>query len=286
LDEIYYKPGLNILLYIVTCGIWGAVWSYKTHDDLQKYNGEGLGAIFGLVIGLLAGVVCYAAVSLKPKLGYDDSLDAFGVHGIGGFLGAVLTGVFCYTAINSAGTDGLWAALRGTAAADAAGAAQVGTQLFAAVTASVVALVGSAVLAKLVDVTIGFTTSEDEEVEGLDRTEHGEVGFDLSLATESAPGGAPVEPRPAVVPPDGDRRFSVVVEGMPSSDLIGVWSDLCQPRPEPPSPEFKEVYPFLTTVQGNRFRFRGGDPDTVRNSLERLFQRHGHAPVRTRVDAQ
>ena len=51
----------------------------------------------GLAIGLIAGVVCYAAVTLKPFFKYDDSLDAFGVHGVGGFIGAVLTGVFCYT---------------------------------------------------------------------------------------------------------------------------------------------------------------------------------------------
>ena len=61
----------------------------------------------GIIIGLLAGVVCYFAVSLKSRLGYDDSLDAFGVHAVGGFLGAVLTGVFCYLSINSAGGDGM-----------------------------------------------------------------------------------------------------------------------------------------------------------------------------------
>src|SRR5207253_4671008 len=61
----------------------------------------------GLAIGLIAGVVCYGAVLLKPRFGYDDSLDAFGVHGVGGFLGALLTGVFCYEAVNDVGADGL-----------------------------------------------------------------------------------------------------------------------------------------------------------------------------------
>src|SRR5205823_4228563 len=61
----------------------------------------------GAAIGVAAGIVCYFAVQIKSLFGYDDSLDAFGVHGIGGFLGAVLTGVFCYAAIQSASADGL-----------------------------------------------------------------------------------------------------------------------------------------------------------------------------------
>jgi ammonium transporter len=237
----------------------------------------------GLVIGLVAGVVCYLAVSLKPALKYDDSLDAFGVHGVGGFLGAVLTGVFCYKAVNASGADGLWAALV-SHVPEAVGAGQVVKQTIAAVVSAALALVGSAVLVKLVDVLVGFAAADREEVEGLDRTEHGEVGFDLSLATESAAVGTAVEPRPAVVPPDGVNRFSVVIEGVPAGDLMHVWSDLCQPRQDQPAPEFQAVYPFMTTVQGNRFRFRGGDPGAIRDSLQRLFQRYSKDAVRAHVD--
>lgn len=57
LGEVYYNPGLNILLFAITCGIWGGIWSWRTHDDLQKYNGDGLGGTFGLILGLLVGVV-------------------------------------------------------------------------------------------------------------------------------------------------------------------------------------------------------------------------------------
>jgi ammonium transporter len=228
----------------------------------------------GLVIGLVAGVVCYVAVSLKPALKYDDSLDAFGVHGVGGFLGALLTGVFCYKTVNDGGADGLVAGNAG----------QVVKQLVAAGGSAVLALVGSAILVKVVDALLGFTTGADEEVEGLDRTEHGEVGFDLSLATEEAAVGTTVEPRPAVVPPDGANRFSVVVEGLPGDDLIHVWSDLCQPQKGQAAPEFQAVYPFMTTLQGNRFRFRGGDPAKMRDSLQTLFQRYGRSSARARVD--
>ena len=57
LGEIYYKPALNILLFIFTCGIWGGIWAWRTHDDLQKHNGDGIGGVVGLILGLLVGVV-------------------------------------------------------------------------------------------------------------------------------------------------------------------------------------------------------------------------------------
>jgi ammonium transporter len=230
----------------------------------------------GLAIGLLAGIICYAAVCLKGMFKYDDSLDAFGVHGVGGFLGAVLTGVFCYQAVNPAGADGL---LKG-------GVGQVGIQLVAAVTSVVFAFLVSLALVKGVEALCGFTTEPRAETEGLDRTEHGEVGFDLGPALEYVPEREPQEPRPATVPPDGHKRFTVVIEGATNGDLIHAWSDLCQIGAKPPTEEFKAVYPYLTTVQGNRFRFRGGDPTAMRDSLQRLFRNYlgGGAPIRAHVE--
>jgi ammonium transporter len=229
----------------------------------------------GLAIGLIAGVVCYVAVCLKPFIKYDDSLDAFGVHGVGGFLGAVLTGVFCYKAVNpDGGKEGL---LEGNPG-------QVLTQFKAAGVSVLFAFAMSLVLVKLVDVLIGFVTAAPAETEGLDRTEHGEVGFDLGPALEQAPAGAALEPRPARVPPNGQKRFSVVVEGVANGDLMHAWSELCQPGAAPPSAEFKAVYPFVTTVQGNRFRFRGGDPEEMRQNLLRLFQRRLNTSVRALVE--
>ncbi len=217
----------------------------------------------GLAIGLVAGVVCYAAVCLKPVLKYDDSLDAFGVHGVGGFLGAVLTGVFCYKAVNAAGADGLLG--------PDGGAGQVVTQLIAAGASAAFAFVLSLALVKVVDVLFGFVTDAESETEGLDRTEHGEVGFDFGPGVEFAQ--APAEPRPADVPPDGNKRFTVVLEGADADDLARAWSEFCRVGDKPPDPEFKAVYPYLTTVQGNRFRFRGGTPETMRDNLQQLFKR-------------
>jgi ammonium transporter len=231
----------------------------------------------GLAIGLLAGVVCYAAVCLKPLLKYDDSLDAFGVHGVGGFLGAVLTGVFCTSAVKAGLPDGLLAG---------GGVSQVLTQTLAAVVAVVLSFVFSLVLVKVIDLLVGFTTDAESEAEGLDRTEHGEVGFDYGPEVAVVAETRVHEPRAAVVPPNGQKRFTVVVEGADVESLKRTWSDLCQTGTVPPTPEFKAVYPFVTTVQGNRFRFRGGDPKTLSENLRLLLSdRLDGAAVRVHVES-
>jgi ammonium transporter len=248
-----------------------------------------------LVIGALAGVVCYTVVCCKPLLKYDDSLDAFGVHGVGGFLGAFLTGVFADVALYKAGA-GLaegeqpnGALTVGKLVLDGGATSgrmeQIAVQLLAALVTVVLAFVASLVLVKLVDVLCGgFCLSADKESEGLDRAMHGEVGFDFGPAIDVAPERALPEPRPAMVPPDGQERFTVLVDGADDDKLIQVWSALCQTGPQPPEAEFLAVYPYLTTVQGNRFRFRGGDPSLLRDNLARLFQKHLGGHLRTYLE--
>jgi ammonium transporter len=415
----------------------------------------------GAVIGAIAGVVCYFAVSLKSMCGYDDSLDAFGVHAIGGFLGAILTGIFCYTAINSAGADGyfavkgqqakiadlraqypdaetmdaiadlekkvkdleaaieqaktdkkpedeksatsdlnaakaeLAAAVAGwkkgpanqrleklaeiltekepalkkaTAEKEAADTAyesaamdgfkanekakademekartafekakdeqekktdaflkiatevnelkaeqtkltaakaelasfeklaslrwgkekgpfsQFGIQVKAALIATIFAFFGSMVLALIVHIGTGgnFTTSVKEESEGLDQTEHGEVGFDYG-AYDAIPTGSTTEPKAAKVPPGG-KRFVVVVEGVDNGELMKSWSELCVPSDQPIDPDFLAVYPYVTTIQGNRFRLRGGDPATLSAHIQKLFQKKLGKQLKVRVE--
>ena len=138
---------------------------------------------------------------------------------------------------------------------------------------------------KLVDVLCGgFCLDAREENEGLDRVAHGEVGFDFGPTLDVAAERPMPEPRPATVPPDGQERFTVLIDGADDDKLIRVWSSLCQAGPAPPEPEFKAVYPYLTTVQGNRFRFRGGDPATMRDNLLKLFQRHLGGSLRTYLE--
>jgi Amt family ammonium transporter len=347
-------------------------------------------------IGIAASVVCYLAVALKNVLGYDDSLDAFGVHGVGGFVGAILTGVFCSALVQSASTDGLLAygdhrakfetlkptgkdaegkdipskvikeAMDKAAAADekakakekelspkieeltkakgeaekkfadgtpgkrdaeakaladakdalkkveselvaaqdeaavATGtvdklnaelatlvalvdkqdAAQTGsmTQLMIQIKASLFSVVyafvlslGLCVLTQAI--TLGnFKASEKGESDGLDRTEHGEVGFDFSGATESV-AVVSAEPRAASVP-KGNGRFDLQVDGTDPAELMKVWTDLCQPTDDPIDPNFLAVYPYVTTVRGTTFRCRGGDQAEVAKRLSALLTKH------------
>ena len=117
-----------------------------------------------LVIGIVAGLVClWAVVWLKPKLGYDDALDVFGVHAVGGIVGALLTGVFAVEAIG--GTAGL---LEGNAG-------QVFTQAYGIIATIVWTAVAAFVILKIIDVIIGIRVSKEVEVEGLDINLHGEV---------------------------------------------------------------------------------------------------------------
>jgi ammonium transporter len=242
-----------------------------------------------LLIGLAAGIVCYGAVCAKPRMKYDDSLDAFGIHGVGGFLGALLTGVFAsYVLWNTASGNPVppgeslgklatdWSVGRGQ---------QIGIQFLAAIASAAYAFVVTLVLVKVIDQVWGFRLEAEAEADGLDLAEHGEVGFDLGAATlEDVPEMQPPEPRPATVPPDGLGRYTIVVEGPPHADLMRAWSELCKTGKAPPSPEFRAVYDYVTTVQGNRFRFRGGDRLQMRSHLQRLFQDSLGASVHTHVE--
>lgn len=236
-----------------------------------------------LAIGIAAGVVCYWAVAAKPALGYDDSLDAFGIHGVGGVIGAILTGVFCSVALWRYGTGGAADAFPG-AMKDGV-AAQVKVQAIAVLSAAAYAFVASAILVVLIDKTIGFTVPAKDEGAGLDLSQHGEVGVDVGPDVDA---GAVVEPKAAAAPPTNGhgRRFTVVVEGADSSQLMAAWSKLCQAGSGPPSKEFTAVYPYVTTVSGNKFRFRGGDPVLLKDHLKKLFDDAlKGAAVKTHVEA-
>jgi Amt family ammonium transporter len=123
-----------------------------------------------VLIGAAAGVVCYFAVVSKERFGYDDSLDAFGVHGVGGALGALLTGVFAQKALNpDGGRDGL---IYGNAA-------QMTPQLVGILAVGAYASVVTLVILKVVDRVVGLRVPVSDEREGLDSTEHGEQGYAL-----------------------------------------------------------------------------------------------------------
>jgi Amt family ammonium transporter len=126
-----------------------------------------VGPVGGLVIGLVSGTLCYlASTILKRKLGYDDSLDVFGVHGVGGFIGTVLAGVFA-------------AGMFGGSKGDLAIGGQLGVQLYAAVLTVLWAATATFVLLKLVGLVVPLRIDEDGEHRGLDLAEHGESGYNF-----------------------------------------------------------------------------------------------------------
>lgn len=121
-----------------------------------------------IIIGALAGIICYYAVAvLKAKIGYDDSLDAFGIHGIGGIWGAIATGLFASKAVNDAGADGLFFGNPG----------QVVTQIEAVVYCAVFAIVVTFIITKVLQAIMTVRADEGEQIVGMDNLEHGERGY-------------------------------------------------------------------------------------------------------------
>ncbi|MDQ1392966.1 MAG: ammonium transporter, Amt family [Acidimicrobiaceae bacterium] len=127
-------------------------------------------AAAAVVIGLLAGAVCFLAISLKYRFGYDDALDVIGVHLVGGIAGSLLVGIFATRSVNANGADGLLAG---------GGLHLLGEQALAVAVTMVFSFTVSLALAKVVDMTIGLRVTPDEEVEGLDTTQHAEAAYNL-----------------------------------------------------------------------------------------------------------
>ena len=136
-----------------------------------------VGPMGAIVIGLIAGVLClWAVVWLKSKLGYDDSLDVFGVHCIGGIFGALATGIF---AAPSLGGQGIYDYIKDAANPDFSISGQFMIQLTAVLTTIVWSTVVSYVAYKIVDLTIGLRVTEEQEREGLDESQHGERAYHM-----------------------------------------------------------------------------------------------------------
>lgn len=141
--------------------ISGAVAGLGTITPASGFVGPGS----SLIIGLAAGALCYWAVSvIKPKMGYDDSLDVFGIHGVGGTLGTISAGLFA-----SVGATGLFFGNPG----------QLIKQLVGVAVTVALAGLGTYIILKVVDAVIGIRVSQDEEMEGLDLSQHGESGYIL-----------------------------------------------------------------------------------------------------------
>jgi Amt family ammonium transporter len=128
-----------------------------------------VGPMSAVIIGLLAGIICYGGILIKSKLGYDDSLDVVGIHGLGGTWGALATGLFASTAINPNGADGLFFGNPG----------QLWIQFISVLTTMVFAFLMTWIILKVIHRIMGLRITEEEEERGMDLSLHNETGYSL-----------------------------------------------------------------------------------------------------------
>jgi ammonium transporter, Amt family len=272
-----------------------------------------------VLIGLIAGVlVIWSCLFFERIAKVDDPVGAISVHGVNGAWGVLSLGLFADGTYGQGWNGTHWykigdhlqwfeKALTDADIAEKLKTLPSGTkiietgvtgllygnssQFFAeciGVLANIVWVFAAAyVCFWIVEKLIGNRVRPEVELQGLDVPEMGVLGYinEDPKTPEGHLTHAPAEPRAAVVPGDGLPRYSLVVEGLAPDKLRDIWANLCQPGKEPPSKEFLLVYPHMTTVQGNRFRFRGGDPKLVRDGLAGLLVEEANgAPVRVHVE--
>jgi Amt family ammonium transporter len=182
--------GLASLAFVTTNpGAASAALGWAAVEWLHRKKSTALGAVSGAVAGLVAitpaagfvspmsailiglgaGVICYGAVNLRPKIGYDDSLDVLGIHGAGGLWGALATGLFASTLLNPAGKDGLFFG----------NPSLFGAQALASLATIAYSGVATLIILAVVNAVVGLRVKEEQEVMGLDLSQHGESGYDL-----------------------------------------------------------------------------------------------------------
>jgi len=141
----------------------GAVAGLATVTPAAGY----IGALPAMAVGVIAGIACYVAIVWKGRLGYDDSLDVFGIHGVGGFFGILAAGLFASKAVNPAGADGLFFG----------NPAQFGVQILTALSAAAFCFIGTYVILMVVNRLTRLRVSHEEEEMGLDLTQHNERAY-------------------------------------------------------------------------------------------------------------
>jgi len=271
-----------------------------------------VGPLSSIVIGFGAGLLCYIAVNLKAKIGFDDTLDVVGIHGVGGTWGALATGLFASKALNPSGANGLFFG---------------NPQLFVSQAIAVGVTFGyvfvvSLILFKIVQWSIGVRVSEEHEVIGLDLALHGERGYELGVNVGTTtsfipekivhvPVGATVESKPTPskrIPPKPVHQpatsstyktyttepktaapsttmtpmkgeFSIEVKGVEPSALSKWWRNLCEMDWRSSPEAFKTLYSYLKRFENGVFIFKGGSPAELKMKLEELLAGSGLAGV-------
>ena len=270
-----------------------------------------VGPMSAIIIGIGAGFFCYLACMVKAKLGYDDSLDVVGVHGIGGTWGALATGLFASKAINPAGADGLFFG----------NPDQLLIQTTAVVATWIFAFGGTAIILGLIKVVMSLRVSEEEEQTGLDLSQHNENAYVLGLLgyagypipihrEEVAPAHRvptlakpepPISIRRPPVPMEGRRQppkpqevekvvglrqrpFKIVVGNLDKRLLKDIWEDLCSKYPHAVPEDFAEIYPNVSRFQDDTFSFKRGDPVRFQEKVGSLLSLYGAGGAVIRVE--
>lgn len=261
-----------------------------------------------VIVGLIAGVlVVWSCLFWEKVVKVDDPVGAISVHGVNGAWGIISLGLFADGTYGQGWNGSFWYKLADGKLQWYAeklkelppGVTEQGvtgffygnpSQLYAeliGIGANIAWVFPVAfVFFWIVEKTIGNRVSAEVELAGLDVPEMGVFGY-INEDPKSPEGHvlhAGAEPRSAAAPPNGKPKFTVVVEGIPQGALLKVWSDLCQPTDKPPSPDFLEIYPYMTTCKGNRFTFRGGASDKVETSLKKLLTSLSGQQLTTRVE--
>ena len=228
-----------------------------------------------VLIGAVAGVLAvWSWVFVERVLKVDDPVGAISVHGFAGLWGILAVGLFAngtyghgwnHTPDIARGVTGLFYGDPSQLLAQCIGIA-----------ANILWVVPvTYVLFRILNKLIGNRVSPQVEMQGLDIPELGALGYimqDAKVSEGQAYILTAVEPRPASVPPALSKRFILAVEGLDQELLACTWSDLCRVSDQPIPPEFRAIYPYMTTLKGNRFTFRAGSAEMMRTNLEVLLR--------------
>lgn len=219
-----------------------------------------------ILIGLIAGVLVYFSVRFFDRIRVDDPVGAISVHAVCGAWGTLAAGLF--------GAEGI---LDATATSSGlfygGGLTQLGIQAIGVIACFVWVMGTCLALFGAIKAFGLLRVSPQEEIEGLDFVEHGAEAYPgFVLAIEMDTSYIPAEPKSAVVPAKDAKRYEIHISGVAPEEIRTIWSELCKPNGHAAPAELKAVYPYLTTLQGNSFRFRGGEPETVRGNLQKLLQ--------------
>lgn len=273
------------------------------------------GPLSSIIIGIGAGIFCYIAVSItKPLLGYDDSLDAFGIHGIGGTWGAIATGLFATRAINPSGNDGLFFG----------NPSLLYAQIVAVIATLLYAFIATSVILLFLKVIIGLRISEEDEVTGMDLILHGERAYNLAIGETGtgflagAKGAKPVKEEKKVsiplaeslsrrIPPKTQHEikeslhgfimggpkdkdvalpqgvFIIEIDGVDKKELLSWWRELCQMDWRNAPQAFKEIYGCVSRFKEGVMTFTAGDPEEFRKKIEELLLSSGFHEFEVRV---